>query len=262
MSPSTPAGTAPGKHVPIVRVRGLHKRFGDHEVLSDIDLDIDRGEVVAVIGPSGSGKSTLLRCLNRIEEPDGGSVAINGVDLTNDHRQLAKMRQRVGMVFQHFNLFPHMTVLRNVMEGPRTVLRLPREEAERRAREMLDRVGLADKTDQRPFALSGGQRQRVGIARALAMNPDLVLFDEVTSALDPERVGEVLRVMKSLADEEMTMVIVTHEMDFARRVASRVIFLDGGRIVEDATPETIFGGAREPRVRRFLEKLDWEATAE
>ncbi|MFF0145185.1 amino acid ABC transporter ATP-binding protein (PAAT family) [Amycolatopsis sulphurea] len=252
--------THTGAPVPIVRLEDLHKRFGDNEVLRGIDLEIQRGEVVAIIGPSGSGKSTLLRCLNRLEEPSRGSVAINGTELTGNRRELARMRRQVGMVFQHFNLFPHMTALGNVMEGPRTVLGLRREEAERRARELLARVGLEDKADERPGTLSGGQRQRVGIARALAMNPDLVLFDEVTSALDPERVAEVLRVMKSLADDGMTMVIVTHEMNFARRVASRVVFLDEGRVVEDGTPEQIFAGAREPRTRRFLNQLEWESS--
>lgn len=242
----------------ILAMTGLRKSFGDHEVLRGIDLTIQRGEVVAIIGPSGSGKSTLLRCMNRLEEPTEGTVEINGVPLTGNKRHLAAMRQRVGMVFQHFNLFPHMTALENVAEGPRTVLRLPKAEADARARENLARVGLAEKAEANPFSLSGGQRQRVGIARALAMNPDMVLFDEVTSALDPERVGEVLRVMRDLAEQGMTMVIVTHEMSFARRVASRVLFLDEGRIVEDAPPEEIFGSAREERVRRFLDQLEWE----
>ncbi|MFF2840597.1 amino acid ABC transporter ATP-binding protein [Paenarthrobacter sp. NPDC057981] len=243
---------------PVVSVSGLRKAFSGQEILRDIDFEVAPGEVIAVIGPSGSGKSTLLRCINRLEEPDSGVVRINGTELTGNRRQLNALRQNVGMVFQHFHLFPHMTALGNVMEGPRTVLRLGKAEAEERARDMLAQVGLANKAEAFPRTLSGGQRQRVGIARALAMNPSLMLFDEVTSALDPERVAEVLSVIKKLADKGMTMVLVTHEMNFARRVASRVLFLDEGRIIEDAPPEDIFDAPRNHRIRRFLNHLEWE----
>jgi polar amino acid transport system ATP-binding protein len=242
----------------LIEVRGLHKSFGTLEVLRDIDLDVHRGEVVVIIGPSGSGKSTLLRCLNRLEDATSGSVRIGGAEITGRARNLSQMRRRVGMVFQHFNLFPHMTALDNVMEGPRTVPRMSRPEAEARARELLDKVGLADKAGSKPANLSGGQQQRVAIARALAMNPDAMLFDEVTSALDPELVGEVLTVMRGLAEEGMTMVVVTHEMSFARRVADRVVFLDQGVIVEQGAPDRIFHRAREERTRQFLDQLHWE----
>jgi polar amino acid transport system ATP-binding protein len=242
----------------LIEVRGLNKSFGALEVLRDIDLDVHRGEVVVIIGPSGSGKSTLLRCLNRLEDATSGSVRIGGAEITGRARNLSQMRRRVGMVFQHFNLFPHMTALENVMEGPRTVLRMSRPEAETRARELLDKVGLADKAGSKPANLSGGQQQRVAIARALAMNPDAMLFDEVTSALDPELVGEVLTVMRGLAEEGMTMVVVTHEMSFARRVADRVVFLDQGVIVEQGAPERIFHRAQEERTRQFLDQLHWE----
>jgi polar amino acid transport system ATP-binding protein len=242
----------------LIEVRGLGKSFGALEVLRDIDLDVRRGEVVCIIGPSGSGKSTLLRCLNRLEEPTTGTVRIGGVEITERGANLSRLRRRVGMVFQHFNLFPHMTALENVMEGPRTVLRMTRPEAEQRASELLAKVGLADKADSKPASLSGGQQQRVAIARALAMNPDAMLFDEVTSALDPELVGEVLTVMRGLADEGMTMVVVTHEMSFARRVADRVVFLDQGVIVEQGPPDRIFHRAEHARTRQFLDQLHWE----
>jgi ABC-type polar amino acid transport system ATPase subunit len=252
--PTTDAGT----NDVLIAVRGLHKSFGALEVLSDIDLDVRRGEVVVIIGPSGSGKSTLLRCLNRLEDATAGSVRIGGVEITGRGAKLSQIRRRVGMVFQHFNLFPHMTALENVMEGPRTVLGMPRPAAQERARDLLEKVGLADKADSKPANLSGGQQQRVAIARALAMNPDAMLFDEVTSALDPELVGEVLTVMRGLADEGMTMVIVTHEMSFARRVADRVLFLDQGVIVEQGPPDRIFQRAEQERTRQFLDQLHWE----
>jgi len=243
----------------LIEVRGLDKAFGDLQVLRGIDLDVKRGEVVVIIGPSGSGKSTFLRCLNRLEDPSAGTVRIGGVEITGHGVNLPQMRSRVGMVFQQFNLFPHMTALENVMEGPRTVLRLSRGDAERRARALLDKVGLSEKAGSKPANLSGGQQQRVAIARALAMNPDAMLFDEVTSALDPELVGEVLTVMRELADEGMTMVIVTHEMSFAQRVADWVVFLDDGVIVEEGRPERIFHRARQERTRQFLDQLHWDA---
>ena len=242
----------------LIEVRGLRKSFGALEVLCDIDLDVRRGEVVVIIGPSGSGKSTLLRCLNRLEEPTAGTVRIGGVEITGRGSSLSQMRRKLGMVFQHFNLFPHMTALDNVMEGPRTVLRMSRPDAEARARDLLQKVGLEDKADSKPANLSGGQQQRVAIARALAMNPDAMLFDEVTSALDPELVGEVLNVMRALAEEGMTMVVVTHEMSFARRMADRVVFLDRGVIVEQGAPDRIFQRAEEERTRQFLDQLQWE----
>ena len=242
----------------LIEVRGLSKSFGSLEVLRDIDLDVHRGEVVVIIGPSGSGKSTLLRCLNRLEDATAGSVRIGGTEITGRASNLSQMRRRVGMVFQHFNLFPHMTALDNVMEGPRTVLRMSRTDAEARARDLLKKVGLDDKAGSKPANLSGGQQQRVAIARALAMNPDAMLFDEVTSALDPELVGEVLTVMRGLAEEGMTMVVVTHEMSFARRVADRVVFLDQGVIVEQGAPDRIFQRAEEERTRQFLDQLHWE----
>ena len=245
----------------LIEVRDLRKTFGSLEVLRGIDLDIRRGEVVVIIGPSGSGKSTLLRCLNRLEDPTSGTIRIGGVDITARNVNLPRMRRQVGMVFQHFNLFPHMTALENVMEGPRTVLRLGRAEAELRARELLDKVGLADKAESKPANLSGGQQQRVAIARALAMNPEAMLFDEVTSALDPELVGEVLTVMRGLADEGMTMAIVTHEMSFAQRVADRVVFLDQGLLVEEGSPDRIFHRATHERTRQFLDQLQWEGDA-
>jgi len=245
----------------LIEVRNLSKSFGQLEVLRNIDLDVRRGEVVCIIGPSGSGKSTLLRCLNRLEEPTAGTVRIGGVEIYpgKPHgAKLSQLRRKVGMVFQHFNLFPHMTALENVMEGPRTVLRMSRHEANQRATDLLEKVGLADKAGSKPASLSGGQQQRVAIARALAMNPDVMLFDEVTSALDPELVGEVLSVMRRLADEGMTMIVVTHEMSFARRVADRVVFLDQGIFVEQGPPDRIFHRAEEERTRQFLDQLHWE----
>jgi polar amino acid transport system ATP-binding protein len=246
----------------VIDVRGLHKRFGELHVLRGIDLVVRRGEVVVIIGPSGSGKSTLLRCLNRLEDPTAGTIVVAGTEISGRRVDLPAVRRQIGMVFQHFNLFPHMTALENVMEGPRTVLGLSRDEAARRAMDLLRKVGLEDKAPSKPASLSGGQQQRVAIARALAMNPKVMLFDEVTSALDPELVGEVLNVMKGLAEEGMTMVVVTHEMSFARRVADRVVFIDHGAIVEQGPPEQIFQRARHERTRQFLSQLEWEAEAE
>lgn len=240
---------------PMVKVVDLEKSFGALKVLHRINIEVRKGEVVVVIGPSGSGKSTLLRCLNRLEEPTGGQIAINGEQITARAAKLHLIRRDIGMVFQHFNLFPHMSVLKNVMEGPRTVLKLPRPECETRARDLLAKVGLAEKADEMPATLSGGQQQRVAIARALAMKPQIMLFDEATSALDPELVGEVLGVMRTLAEEGMTMVVVTHEMGFAERVADRVVFMDGGRIVEEGKPADLFRAPREERTKRFLSQI-------
>jgi len=250
--------------VPAVELRGVGKRFGEQEVLSKIDLCVEAGETVCIIGPSGSGKSTLLRCINWLETPDWGSVFLRGerigVRITpegsvpmND-RELAVIRTRIGMVFQHFNLWPHMTALGNVIESPIHVLRRPRDEVVKEAKQLLEKVGLADKQHVYPAFLSGGQMQRVAIARALAMRPDVLLFDEATSALDPELVSEVLAVMKDLAHEGMTMIVVTHEMHFARDAASRVVFLDKGRIVEQAKAEEFFETPKTDRLRQFLER--------
>ena len=239
----------------MINVRGLVKRFGSLEVLQGIDLHVNTGEVVCVIGPSGSGKSTLLRCINRLEEPSAGEVLIAGERLPHRGRELDRVRAGLGMVFQRFHLFPHMTALENVMTGPMTVKQTPRAEAQSLARAVLTKVGLADKADTYPAQLSGGQQQRVAIARALAMSPQAMLFDEPTSSLDPELVGEVLAVMKNLAQEGMTMLVVTHEMGFAREVADRVIFMDGGVIVEEGTPAVFFSQPREERTRAFLSKV-------
>jgi len=246
----------------MVEVRDLHKQFGALHVLKGVSLQVERGEVVVIIGPSGSGKSTLLRCLNRLEEPTSGTIFIRGEEITDPRAKLPRIRRHIGMVFQLFNLFPHMTVLENVMEGPRTVLGMPRAEAEARALELLRKVGLEDKARNKPATLSGGQQQRVAIARALAMSPDVMLFDEVTSALDPELVGEVLAVMRNLAEEGMTMLVVTHEMGFAQRVADRVVFLDQGVIAEQGSPEQIFTRAQQERTRQFLNQLHWDADDE
>jgi ABC-type polar amino acid transport system ATPase subunit len=227
-------------------------------VLRGVNLEVARGEVVVIIGPSGSGKSTFLRCLNRLEEPSRGRIWLEGTDITDRRVNLPRVRRQIGMVFQHFNLFPHRTALENVMEGPRTVLRVGREEARTRARQLLVKVGLADKVDVKPNALSGGQQQRVAIARALAMDPKVMLFDEVTSALDPELVGEVLTVMKQLADEGMTMLVVTHEMHFGEKVADRVVMFDEGVIIEEGPPKRVFTRADHERTRRFLSQLHWE----
>jgi len=241
----------------IVRVEGLHKKFGRLHILRGIDITIERGEVLVIIGPSGSGKSTFLRCLNRLEDPSEGRIWIDGVDVTAPDADQPRIRRDVGMIFQHFNLFPHMSVIDNVMEGPRTVLRMPKPLAYESALDLLDKVGLKDKAGRRPSQLSGGEQQRVAIARALAMNPKIMLFDEVTSALDPELISEVLKVMKRLADEGMTMVVVTHEMSFAERVARRVIVFDHGQIVEEGHPSEIFHRAKGERTRRFLSQLTW-----
>ena len=240
---------------PLIRVRGLKKSFGDLDVLKGIDVDINKGDVVFVVGPSGSGKSTFLRCLNRLEEPTGGSITFEGVDITDAKTDIDKHRQRMGMVFQQFNLFPHMTIMKNLTIAPMKLQGRSRQEAEATARELLARVGLADRADAYPSQLSGGQKQRIAIVRALCMKPDVMLFDEPTSALDPEMVGEVLDVMKQLARDGMTMVCVTHEMGFAREVASRVLFMDGGQILEQGTPTEIFTAPHCDRLKSFLAKV-------
>ena len=238
-----------------VHVENLKKNYGHLEVLKGIDLEIKEGEVVCLIGPSGSGKSTFLRCLNKLETVTSGTVIVDGMDLTDKNNDINKTRENIGMVFQHFNLFPHMTVIENIQLAPVTLKKMTKEEAKKKGMELLTQVGLADKADYYPSQLSGGQKQRVAIARALAMNPDIMLFDEPTSALDPEMVGEVLNVMKQLAKDGMTMVIVTHEMGFAREVASRVIFMDGGYIVEEGAPSEIFSNPQNPRTIDFLNKV-------
>lgn len=238
-----------------IKVEGLKKNFGSNEVLKGIDVAVNEGEVVCVIGPSGSGKSTFLRCINCLEEITAGHVIVDNQDLNSRDTDINKARENIGMVFQHFNLFPHFSVLKNIMFAPTELGKLNQAQARETALRLLDRVGLADKADSFPNQLSGGQKQRVAIARALAMNPDVMLFDEPTSALDPEMVGEVLGVMKDLAREGMTMIIVTHEMGFAREVADRVIFMDGGYIVEEGNPEQIFGQPRHERTISFLEKV-------
>lgn len=238
----------------MIDIKNLHKSFGEHEVLKGIDLHIRPQEVVVIIGPSGSGKSTLLRCMNLLEEPDGGSVTVGGVNLTGS-ADINKAREDIGMVFQRFNLFPHMTVLQNITLAPVKVRNMARDEAEKIARGLLERVGLADKADAYPPQLSGGQQQRVAIARALAMRPKVMLFDEPTSALDPEMVNEVLDVMKSLANEGMTMAVVTHEMGFAREVGDRLLFVDGGKIIEQGKPGEVFENPKEERTKAFLSKV-------
>ncbi|MBQ7786040.1 MAG: amino acid ABC transporter ATP-binding protein [Clostridia bacterium] len=238
-----------------MHVSHLKKNFGKLEVLKDVSTDIYEGEVVVIIGPSGSGKSTFLRCLNRLENITGGEVIVDGMDITDKKTDINKVRERVGMVFQLFNLFNNMNVLRNLTLAPVDLKKADKATAEKRAAELLARVGLADKAQAYPAQLSGGQKQRVAIARALAMNPDIMLFDEPTSALDPEMVGEVLEVMKELAQEGMTMVIVTHEMGFAREVADRVLFMDGGYIVEEGTPDQVFANPQHPRTKDFLNKV-------
>lgn len=239
----------------IITVKNLRKSFGNVEVLRDINAEIKEKEVVCVIGPSGSGKSTFLRCLNRLEEISGGEVVINGHDITDPTINLNKVRQEVGMVFQQFNLFPHKTVLENITMGPIKIRKIDKAEADKMALELLDKVGLREKANSYPGELSGGQKQRVAIARALAMNPKIMLFDEPTSALDPEMVGDVLEVMKQLANEGMTMVVVTHEMGFAREVGDRVIFMDGGYIVEETEPNELFGNPQHERTKSFLSKV-------
>ncbi|HEL2433615.1 TPA: amino acid ABC transporter ATP-binding protein [Streptococcus suis] len=239
----------------IISIKDLHKYFGKNEVLKGIDLDIQQGQVVVIIGPSGSGKSTFLRTMNLLEVPTKGTVTFEGVDLTDKSNDIFKMREKMGMVFQQFNLFPNMTVLDNITLSPIKTKGIAKDEAEKKAKELLEKVGLPDKANAYPQSLSGGQQQRIAIARGLAMDPDVLLFDEPTSALDPEMVGEVLAVMQDLAKSGMTMVIVTHEMGFAREVADRVIFMDGGVIVEDGTPEEVFEHTKEERTKDFLSKV-------
>ncbi|MCC8107208.1 MAG: amino acid ABC transporter ATP-binding protein [Clostridiales bacterium] len=238
-----------------MHVSHLKKNFKKLEVLKDISTDIYEGEVVVVIGPSGSGKSTFLRCINNLEEITGGEITVDGMSLTDRKTDINKLRENIGMVFQHFNLFPHMDVMRNLTLAPVDLKKASKEEAAERARKMLVKVGMEDKADAFPNQLSGGQKQRVAIARALCMEPDIMLFDEPTSALDPEMVGEVLQVMKQLAADGMTMVIVTHEMGFAREVADRVLFMDGGYIVEEGTPQEVLLNPKEPRTIDFLNKV-------
>lgn len=246
----------------IVRIEALRKCYGDLEVLRSVDLQVEAGEVICIIGPSGSGKSTLLRTINHLEVPTAGEIHVNGMFINDTSlkgkafdKHLCKVRTNLGMVFQHFHLFPHMSILQNVIEGPVQVLKQNRAEAEEKAMQLLTSVGLADKRDAYPDMLSGGQKQRVAIVRALAMNPSVMLFDEPTSALDPELVGEVLSVMEGLAKEGMTMLIVTHEMEFARKVADRVIFMDGGFIVEEGTPDQVFGNPQHQRTQQFLASI-------
>ncbi|MFD2700541.1 amino acid ABC transporter ATP-binding protein [Paenibacillus shunpengii] len=238
-----------------VRVEGLKKSYGSNEVLKNIDMSVNEGEVVCVIGPSGSGKSTLLRCINKLEEITAGHVIVDDQDLSDPKTDINKARENIGMVFQHFNLFPHFNVLKNIMFAPMELGKMNEQQARETATRLLQRVGLSEKAGAYPSELSGGQKQRVAIARALAMNPDVMLFDEPTSALDPEMVGEVLGVMKDLAREGMTMMIVTHEMGFAREVADRVIFMDGGYIIEEGTPEEVFGKPKHERTISFLQKV-------
>jgi glutamine transport system ATP-binding protein len=238
-----------------IRIEGLKKSFGELVVLDGIDTTISKGEVVCVIGPSGSGKSTFLRCLNKLEDITGGKVVVDEFDLTDKKVDLDKVRQHIGMVFQHFNLFPHMTVIENVTLAPLLTKKMDKAAAKKKALDLLSQVGLAEKANVKPSTLSGGQKQRVAIARALAMNPSIMLFDEATSALDPEMVGDVLQVLRDLAEGGMTMVVVTHEMGFAREVASRVLFMDGGNIVEDAAPAELFDNPKHPRLQEFLSKV-------
>ena len=239
----------------LIDVQGLKKHFGDNQVLDGITTQIRKGEVVAIIGPSGCGKSTFLRSLNLLEVPTGGKILFEGTDITDKSVNVDKMRQKIGMVFQQFNLFPHLTIRKNIMLAPVKLKLMTEEQASKRAEELLARIGLPEKADQYPDMLSGGQKQRVAIARALAMNPDVMLFDEPTSALDPEMVGEVLELMKELAEDGMTMVVVTHEMGFAREVATRVIFIDEGNIKEENTPKEFFEHPQNPRLRDFLSKV-------
>ncbi|MBE6726332.1 MAG: amino acid ABC transporter ATP-binding protein [Ruminococcaceae bacterium] len=239
----------------MISVRNLQKNFGGIEVLKGINTEIDKGDVICVIGPSGSGKSTFLRCLNMLEKPTGGQIIFEGDDLTDKKIDLDLHRQKMGMVFQQFNLFPHMTVMKNLTVAPMMLKKVPEEKAQEKALELLGKVGLADRADAYPNQLSGGQKQRVAIVRALCMEPDVMLFDEPTSALDPEMVGEVLDVMKKLASDGMTMVVVTHEMGFAREVSNRVLFLEDGVILEEGTPDQIFGNPQNERLRSFLAKV-------
>jgi polar amino acid transport system ATP-binding protein len=253
-SPST-APPVESSNTAAIEVRNVHKAFGKVEVLKGIDFHVDRGQVVCVIGPSGSGKSTLLRCVNRLEDPDSGEILVEGIDICDPETDLNGVRARIGMVFQQFNLFPHMNVLANLVVAQRKVLKRPKAEAVEVARANLARVGLAEKEKAFPAHLSGGQQQRVAIARALSMNPDMMLFDEPTSALDPELVGDVLDVMKALAAEGMTMMVVTHEMGFAREVGDKLVFMDGGVIVEEGDPATVLADPQHERTKAFLSKV-------
>jgi len=240
----------------VIEVKDLQKSFGDLHILKGISTKIEKGEKVVIIGPSGSGKSTFLRCLNRLEQPSSGTILFEGEDLTKvSDKRLYEIREKMGMVFQHFHLFPHLTILENLTLAPVKLKLMTKDEAEKSARTMLKKVGLADKESAYPNQLSGGQKQRIAIARALVMNPDVMLFDEPTSALDPEMVGEVLSLMKQLADDGMTMVVVTHEMGFAREVASRVLFMDGGYIMEENSPDKFFTDPQNPRLKDFLSKV-------
>lgn len=240
----------------MIDVKNLNKAFGDNHVLKNLNEHIDQGEKVVIVGPSGSGKSTFLRCLNLMEKPTSGHIIFEGKDITEaKSKEVNQIRQKMGMVFQHFNLFPHLTIKDNITLAPRKLKIMTKEEADRKAVELLKRVGLEDKADAYPAQLSGGQKQRIAIVRSLAMNPEVMLFDEPTSALDPEMVGEVLDLMKQLANEGMTMVVVTHEMGFAREVASRVLFMDEGQIKEEAGPEEFFDHPKEPRLKEFLSKI-------
>ena len=239
----------------MIVTKNLQKKFGDHEVLKGIDQTIEKGEQVVIIGPSGSGKSTFLRCLNLLEQPTGGEIWFEGNNITDKKNDINKLRQKMGMVFQQFNLFPHLTVKENITLAPVKLGVMSQDAANKKAEELLQRIGLPEKADTYPNMLSGGQKQRVAIARALAMNPDVMLFDEPTSALDPEMVGEVLDLMKQLANEGMTMVVVTHEMGFAKEVASRVLFIDEGIVKEEAAPEEFFSNPKDPRLKEFLSKV-------
>lgn len=239
----------------LLELKDLHKSFGNLEVIKGIDLEIDKSDILVIIGPSGSGKSTVLRCMNLLEEPTSGQIIFEGKDILKNLRTIDKTREKIGMVFQNFNLFPNKTILDNITLAPMKVKGKTREEAEKKAKELLERVGLLDKVDAYPVQLSGGQQQRIAIARALAMEPDMMLFDEPTSALDPEMVKEVLDVIKELAHEGMTMAIVTHEMGFAKEVADRVIFVDGGKIVEDGSPEEVFNRPKSDRAKDFFDKI-------
>ena len=239
----------------MINVRNLYKRFGKNEVLKDINETIKKGEVVVIIGPSGSGKSTFLRCLNLLEEPTSGVINFEGEDITDKNVDINKIREKMGMVFQQFNLFPHKTVMENLTIGPTKIKNISNGDAVKKGSELLEKVGLLDKKNVYPNSLSGGQKQRIAIARALAMEPDVMLFDEPTSALDPEMVGEVLNVMKSLAKDGMTMVVVTHEMGFAKEVGDRILFMDEGRIIEEGTPEEIFQNPKNSRTKDFLSKV-------
>ncbi|MGX7417973.1 amino acid ABC transporter ATP-binding protein [Carnobacterium gallinarum] len=238
-----------------LKVKNLKKSYGSNEVLKGLDLEIQEGEVVCMIGPSGSGKSTFLRCMNRLEEINGGTVIVDNYDLTDKTLDINKVRENIGMVFQHFNLFPHLTIMENITLAPIQLKKATKEEANKKALELLETVGLQEKADAYPSSLSGGQKQRVAIARALAMSPDIMLFDEPTSALDSEMVGDVLEVMQKLAREGMTMIVVTHEMGFAKEVADRVIFMDGGYIVEEGKPEEVFSNPKNERTKNFLDKV-------